>query len=889
MNKKDLIYNKLLELNDDKGIDAQTLASLVSMTRANVSHELNNLCKEGRVQKSSGRPVLFFISNTKNSISKESKLDQLSKVNISLKKSIEQIKAAILYPPKGLPSLLLGDTGVGKSMIASLMYDYAVEMKVKAENSPFIVFNCADYSNNPQLLTSQLFGVKKGAYTGAEADRIGLLEKADGGILFLDEVHRLPPEGQEILFTFLDTGTFRRMGDFEARKSDVLIVSATTEDPNSTLLKTFIRRIPMMINIPALKERTLEERLYLVKSFFKQESVRLNKDIYVSLNTIRAFLSYDCPNNIGQLKSDVQLICAKAYSEFLTNIKSDVRICSSNLPLYIKEGLYKEKEHRVLWNKLVGEEIEFFKFSSSTEFITENPISKRNSIYEIIEHKLDNLKSEGISDIAIENILEKDIVRYFDKNISGVSEESNKRNLMSIIDEHTLDCIDKAIYFMSSELKRNFSNNIYTALALHINTLIKRVQSNESITNPKLNKIKELYPEEFKVALKGKEIIEKYIRHTIVEDEAAYLTIFLLPEEQRNMKNNEKVKVILILHGDSTAASMADVANKLLDETYVVGINAPIDVKPSVVLDELRKLVDEDTNSSGYLLLVDMGSLTTFADTIEKEFNVPIKVIPLVSTLHVLEAARKALLGLPLEDIYKEVLAVNSYFEANRTLKEPKKDEDKKKVVIVTACLTGEGGSVALKSVLNNNLKYDKDIFEIVALNCLDKNYFKQRLKSIQEDKEILFIVSSFHIDTDIKQYSMYDVVNMRVINELQESIDIKTTLIKMPLILQENIVNLDGIDLYNDLSYTLDRLENKLSVKLKNEKVIGLTLHLAFMISKLKAGDTLVEYPEKKEFLTENMQLYTTIKECFIFLCNKYSVEIFDDEICYVMRFFLE
>ena len=100
-------------------------------------------------------------------------------------------------------------------MFASLMHNYALEMKVKSEDSPFIVFNCADYSNNPQLLTSQLFGVKKGAYTGAESDKVGLIEQANGGILFLDEIHRLPPEGQEALFIFLDSGTFRRIGDSE--------------------------------------------------------------------------------------------------------------------------------------------------------------------------------------------------------------------------------------------------------------------------------------------------------------------------------------------------------------------------------------------------------------------------------------------------------------------------------------------------------------------------------------------------------------------------------------------------------------------------------------------------------------------------------------------------
>jgi Sigma-54 interaction domain. len=71
------------------------------------------------------------------------------------------------------------------------------------KESPFIVFNCADYADNPQLLMSQLFGYVKGAFTGAESSKAGLVEKADGGILFLDEVHRLPSEGQEILFFYL--------------------------------------------------------------------------------------------------------------------------------------------------------------------------------------------------------------------------------------------------------------------------------------------------------------------------------------------------------------------------------------------------------------------------------------------------------------------------------------------------------------------------------------------------------------------------------------------------------------------------------------------------------------------------------------------------------------
>ena len=887
MNRKELIYQKLRELRSEEGIDAQTLSELVHMSRANVSHELNKLCKEARICKSLGRPVRFFLTSEANPISRKSKLDRLVQKNVSLKQAVEQVKAAILYPPKGMNCLLLGDTGVGKSMFAALMYDYAMEAGIKAEGSPFIVFNCADYSNNPQLLTSQLFGVKKGTYTGAEADKVGLIEKANEGILFLDEVHRLPPEGQEALFTFLDTGSFRRMGDPENRKSDVLIISATTENPKSALLKTFTRRIPMIINIPSLKDRILKERLYLIKSFLKHESIRLNRNIYVSLNTMRAFLSYNCPNNIGQLKNDIQLVCAKTYSEVLTNIKKDVRINSNTLPQYIKEGLYKEKEHRILWNNLVGEEIEFFQFSPAPE-AAEEPLAenKNTGIYEVIEQKLEKLKSKGISDIAIENILEKDITRYFEKYIGGISEEINNRNLINILGEEVLCCVDKVVYSTVTSLKRNLTHNNYTALALHIDTLIKRVAANKVITNPQLAQIKKLYPEEFAIALKAKDILEEYVHHSIPEDEAGYLTIFLLPEEQYSNKSLDKVRIILVAHGESTATSMAQVVNTLLGEKYVIGINAPIEVNPEKVLEKVKEAVKNDFSTNGYLLLVDMGSLTTFAEIIEKEFKVPVRVFSLVSTLHVLAGTRKALLGFSLDDIYNEVLAVNSYMEAALHVKDNK--VAKKKIAMITACLTGAGGSIALKSFLNTNLKYSRDIFEIIPLDCLDMKRFKLNLVKIQQEKEILFIVSSFPIDLNIRQYSMYDVISMKVVNELQEAIDTKTTLLKMAIVLKENIHNVDGEELYYDLMDVLGRISAKLSIQLKDESLIGVILHMGFMVSRLKKGENAIQYPDKEKFIKKNQAIYEVIHEHLTFLYNKYFIEISDSEICYIINFFL-
>ncbi|MDF2911347.1 MAG: transcriptional antiterminator, partial [Sporolactobacillus laevolacticus] len=110
----------------------------------------------------------------------------------SLKEQVGQAKAAVIYPPHGLNTLILGPSGAGKSFLAELMHHFAVETNSFSEDAPFMTFNCADYANNPQLLLAQLFGYKKGAFTGANEDKKGIVELCNHGILFLDEIHRLP-------------------------------------------------------------------------------------------------------------------------------------------------------------------------------------------------------------------------------------------------------------------------------------------------------------------------------------------------------------------------------------------------------------------------------------------------------------------------------------------------------------------------------------------------------------------------------------------------------------------------------------------------------------------------------------------------------------------------
>ena len=274
------------------GVSAKEIADHFNLYRSSVSLQLNSAVSNGSYIKIETRPVLYaptsilkealhFTPDKKTYTSDEFKRilyssgfeeDQTNPFSSiigydgSQKLQVKQAQSAILYPPKGLHTLITGESGTGKTLFARTMYNYGrVLKKLSTAEYPFIEFNCADYYHNPQLLLSQLFGHIKGAFTGADQKTSGLVERANHGILFLDEIHRLPPEGQELLFYLMDTGQYRKMGEASTiRKADILIIGATTENPNDVLLKTFKRRIPLTIQLPPLRERPIIERLKIL-------------------------------------------------------------------------------------------------------------------------------------------------------------------------------------------------------------------------------------------------------------------------------------------------------------------------------------------------------------------------------------------------------------------------------------------------------------------------------------------------------------------------------------------------------------------------------------------------------------------------------------------------
>ena len=201
--------------------------------------------------------------------------------------------------------LLLGETGTGKELIAK-----AIHNRSRRKDRTFVKLNCAAIPSG--LLESEFFGHERGAFTGAVSQKIGRIEVADQGSLFLDEIGDIPVELQPKLLRVLQEQEFERLGSTRTKKVDVRIVAATHRNLEEMILHRqfrsdlYYRLNVFPIRIPALRERTQDIPL-LVQYFVDQAASRMNKTIdSVPAETMAALTRYPWPGNVRELENVIE-------------------------------------------------------------------------------------------------------------------------------------------------------------------------------------------------------------------------------------------------------------------------------------------------------------------------------------------------------------------------------------------------------------------------------------------------------------------------------------------------------------------------------------------------------------------------------------------------------
>ncbi|MCM0647619.1 sigma 54-interacting transcriptional regulator [Clostridium swellfunianum] len=922
MKRIDKIYNYLMEksqvlniedLKNNKGFSASEISEALGILRNNVSMELNTLLRQNKVLRIKGRPVLYIdktvveklmglklkeglceikdfqelVNEEKTEVTDQSPFSSLIGADSGLKNQIEQAKAAMLYPPNGLHTLIVGQTGVGKTLFANMMYSYAKYAKRLKENAPFIVFNCADYYNNPQLLISHIFGHIKGAFTGAESEKEGIVEKANNGILFLDEIHRLSPEGQEMIFYFMDTGTFNRLGESERkRKANVLIIGATTEEPGSSLLKTFVRRIPIVINIPSLEDRPVKDRLDIVKFLLSNEAHRVNKSIKVEADAVKALIGSASYGNVGQMKSNIQLVCAKGFLNCIED-KESINIEFKALPSDIKSGLFNISSKR----KELEEISEYTKShmvilpNGSKNLIQGDDYEPPFNLYKIIEDKAALLKEEGVDEEYIKNFITTDInihIKSFYDKFKNASSGRNK--ILEIISEDMLLFSEEVKAFIEKKFNKKLSERFLYALGLHLSSFIKRVESKKPLQYENIEDIIKDSPEQFNIALEIKRLFEEKYNILVPEMELIYLTILLNTTDDN--QNTEHVAVIVAAHGTSTASSMVSVTRRLLGEGIVEAIDMPLEISPKKVLDEIIEKVKEVNAGRGVLLLVDMGSLANFDTIITDKTGIKVKTIDMVSTALVLEAVRKSnLFDMDLDTLYDSLKGFKGY---GNLIAESKKEEDKEKAII-TICSTGVGTAEKLTELVANVIKSLTDeTIKIIPVSVKDLN---KKVESLKEKFSIIASVGILNPNIESPFISLEALIGgngEEVIAGIIKNNHIKinpkhTNTVVKDLCedsLKQFLTYLNPSKIIGVLMEFLSVLENNLKKNFDNAMRIRILVHVGCALERMVIKDGLVYKQERDSYNLLALKCLEAANEVFR---NSLNIELSKDELFYI------
>lgn len=891
-----------LNLNDLSDLfTASKLAQIFKVKRNTVSQYLNQLTENGELVKINSRPVYYFHKNafekqffalsTNNYESVQTILSEqpmfgkeqdffslLIGHDKSLNRVIEQIKAALNYPDGGLPVLINGESGTGKSYLVKLIHHYCIQNELISEDAPFITLNCAQYANNPELLTSNLFGSVKGAYTGAESDRKGVFEAADGGILFLDEVHRLNAEGQEKLFTYLDQGEIYRMGDTNHPiKVQTRLFFATTEELTSNFLNTFIRRIPIQVTIPSLQQRARNERLELIYSFLISEQMKIKRDLRVSGQTLELLANGSFKGNIGELKNIVKVMVAKAFSEAIHD--PQIKLTIHHLP----EALLSMKPQSLQTS--LPEEVLILSDSRLDRLMLSNTQSQKR--VEDTFAKMILAYQECQSQLSDCHSKLKEIVDQLFDYLLFETDRQQKHEMLLYLTQY----IRETFRQMENAYQIKFNGNSVYAVGYYL------FQRGSSRWLPEDNQIMELirqleaqiseaYPASYHYVQRILELCKPKIDIEISAMDRIVLTLYLKKADWT--KEQGIAKAVIVAHGYATASSIANVANRFLENDIFESFDMPLDVTPQQIAEEILDYSENNDISNGLVILVDMGSLKEIYQYFPKQINVPIVIMNNVTTPLAIAVGENIKHQKSLNEIASMAAADASfdweiiYPEENRTK------------ALLTTCQTGIGTATQICHLLEKSLPGSCELkilpyeYRVLEEKKLDETVF-----SIYD---VLGIIGTDDPQIDAIPYlSLEELISgdeQQVLSEwldqvmTEEANQIFNTNVIRNFSLEkviDSVTILDTDKVMSEIDLFMRDLELAGRLQLSNAKKLALYVHVSCLIERLIRNVPIETYEGYLELYQCQKEPLETIKKAFSVIERDYSVTIPDSEIAYI------
>ena len=383
----------------------------------------------------------------------------------------EVLEMIVQVGPVDITVLVTGESGTGKEKVAK-----AIHKSSKRTHEPLIIVNCGAIPEG--IIESELFGHKKGAFTGAGDDRKGYFETANKGTVFLDEIGETPLETQVKLLRVLENGEFIRVGDSNTLHTDVRIIAATNKNLESLVKKgdfrqdLYYRLKTVSIHVPALRQRIEDLSLFVER--FALEFTRANDIVYRGFmpEAIRLMKQYNWPGNVRELKNFVESILVLEKGERVTSEMVERKLRPSletalqnpHLPVLVDQSPERVENELILRQLfLLRQDVEIIRKIMNEQEIGNDTLRYINeSVQDVpvtmeIDSKADTLiRPDAIGDMTLED-LEKEAIKrtlkFFNKNRRAAARSlgMSERTLYRKINDYGLERKIKRKYEKKSQ------------------------------------------------------------------------------------------------------------------------------------------------------------------------------------------------------------------------------------------------------------------------------------------------------------------------------------------------------------------------------------------------------------------------------------------------------
>lgn len=633
--KKEQVLEFITEYSSDlihdefPKITTRFLSEKLKMQRTNISSILNQLVNEGKLVKYNGRPVLYQLAD-ENTSGNGDVFEQLVGYDSSLKEAIASAKAAVLYP-EGNPTILItAKHGSGVSHFAKTVFRFAQASGKLKTRAPWILWDCKTLFNDQDKFQEIFLG---------DHEKEGILKKASGGMLILENIDVVSERNLDWLLAFLRGEKIQGQDEWPWQKDyHCITIFSTMKDTNEMMLNLLRGQMDFRISLPSLEERSIEERFLILQKFFKEEAKAMDRMIEVDTSILHALLLYEVTDDIKGLKNDIHTGCANSYVRSYNTEKKTIVLLMSDFPNYVRKGIMYYRSYKNEIDEMIknGCKYTFYK----NQMLRDNKTAKKD-IYQSIDARKRDLERHALTEeeinMAVSNQLESEFEEYFEQLCERVDSIDTLNKMVS---EKLISLTRKFLLKAAEQLSCEFSKEIFCGICLHVNSCLIKVSKKQRISNEEIARLLSKYPMHYELVKEFQVELGKEFNVKLNVDDLIFLLMFLL--EAKKDVNESKVVTLIAMHGSHAASSIAAVVNVLSDDSNVQAFDMDLDKNVRIVYEELKEKIIKIDQGKGILLIYDMGSIHTMAESIAQETKIAIRCAEVPITLVGIAGSSKA-------------------------------------------------------------------------------------------------------------------------------------------------------------------------------------------------------------------------------------------------------